>query len=481
MRTARRSQPMRRQRGVFGILYAIILPVMLGMIGLAIDLSMVYARGRELQAVADGAALAAARVLDGTQAGIARARDRAEQQASNAQYRFLNPRYINWSSGALSFAASADGPWIKADAVSAVDAPTMLFARVDTSDLDRRYGQVAITFLQVVGVEGIQHVARVAVAGRKETALSALAVCALDPQPVSARSIVIQGATEAVEHGFRRGVTYNLLRLSYKNPSPQNYLVNPLDYAPAPALAANHTDAAVRPFVCSGAVPAPYIGPGSTLYVRAGFPASMAAELNSRFDMYLDGSVCTPFVAPPDASIRDFRGAYATFWMSNMTLPVRRSAEEAVIADSLATVADSEIAGAVPAAGSYGTLWSFSRPRRYNAGGLGSEFTRSHWKHLYPVAAGQPPASSYSDSESPYDSYAASHLLKPIVHTGAAQRRVLNVPLLECPVSGSSARVLGIGRFLMTTPATQVPAGVYAEFGGLTNYAAIAASAVLIK
>ena len=481
MSSARRSQPMRRQRGVFGILYAIILPVMLGMIGLAIDLSMVYARGRELQAVADGAALAAARVLDGTQAGIERARDRAEQQASGAQYRFLNPRFINWSSGALSFAATADGPWIKADAVSALDAPAMLFARVDTADLDRRYGQVAITFLKVVGVEGIQEVARVAVAGRKETALSPLAVCALNPEPISARSINILGATEAIEHGFRRGVTYNLLRLSYKSASAQNYLVNPLDYAPAPALASNHTDAAVRPFVCSGAVPAPFIGPGSTLYVRPGFPAAMAAELNSRFDMYQDGSACTPFVAPPDSSVRDFRGGYATFWMSNMTVPVRASAEEAMVDGSLQTVADSQLPAAVPSAGSYGTLWAFSRPRRYNAGALGTEFTRSHWKNLYPVASGQPPASSYLDTESPYDAYAASHMLKPLVHTGTAQRRVLNVPLLECPVAGSSARVLGIGRFLMTTPATQVPAGVYAEFGGLTNYAAIAASAVLIK
>ncbi len=237
----------------------------------------------------------------------------------------------------------------------------------------------------------------------------------------------------------------------------------------------------MRPFVCSGAIPAPYIGHGTTLYVREEFPVSMVAELNSRFGLYLDGSSCTPFVAPPDASVRDFRGGYPAFWMSNMALPVRASAESAYDGTSWVTVAESETAGAVANAGAYGTLWSFGRPRRYASGMLGTEFSRSHWKHLYPVASGSPPASSYSEADSPYEQYGSSHMLKPLTHTGTQLRRVLNVPLLECPVSGSSAKVLGIGRFLMTTPATTAPAGVYAEFGGLTNYAAIAASAVLIK
>ncbi|QYF95030.1 hypothetical protein KY495_07670 [Massilia sp. PAMC28688] len=482
MSTARRFQPARRQDGALGILYAMILPLMLGMIGLAIDLSMVYARGRELQAVADGAALAAARALDGTPAGLERARNSAEEQASKAEYRFLNPRRINWSGGALSFAASAAGPWIPAGAVSAMEAPTMLFARVDTASLDARYGEVAVAFLRVVGVSASQHMARVAVAGRKETILSPLAVCALNAQEISARGgVSILGAYEAVEYGFRRGVTYNLLRLNPNGSTPRHFLVNPLDFAPAPPLPAHHTDAAVRPFVCSGNMPAPAIGHGSTLYVRQGFPLSMVAELNSRFDLYTDGSTCTPYIAPPDANVRDFRGGYTGFWMTGIAVPVRASAAELDDGNRLVTVADAEGPAAGTTAASYGTLWSFGRPRRYVNGALGTEFQRVHWKHLYPVASGNPPASSYSDDDSPYDRYRLPHFEKPAARVGSPQRRVLNVPLLECPVNGSSARVLGIGRFLMTTPATQAPAGIHAEFGGLTNYAAMTASAVLIQ
>ena len=51
---------------------------------------------------------------------------------------------------------------------------------------------------------------------------------------------------------------------------------------------------------------------------------------------------------------------------------------------------------------------------------------------------------------------------------GAAGRRVLNVALLSCPVPAgalATATVLGIGKFLMTVPATAT--SVRAEFGGL--------------
>lgn len=482
MKHARLPPPLRAQRGVFGILYAILLPVMLIMIGLAIDMSMLYARSRELQSVADGAALAAARALDGTLDDIARAKLDAEDRASAAEYRFINPRRINWSNAALSFGPTADGPWTAAEGVSALAAPGMLYAMVNTAGLEKRYGEVSMSFSRIANIAPTQDVVKTAVAGRKDTVLSPLAICALSPTEIGVRNAVsILGAFEATEYGFRRGVTYNLLRLGYKSDTAQSFLINPLDFEPAPAVPAHHTDDVVRPFVCSGSMPAPVIGNGSFLYVREPFPVSMVNELNSRFDLYPAGSACTPFIASPDASVRDFRGPYPGFWMSNMTLPTRASAAELKVDDNLATIADLQGAAPGSTAGSYGTLWSFGVPRRYASGALGTEFTRAHWKHLYPVASGLPPASSYSDSLSPYDTYSRTHVLRPPTHAGAAQRRVLNVALLACPVSASRARVLGIGRFLMTTPATLSPAGVYAEFGGLTAYPAMATSSVLIR
>jgi hypothetical protein len=484
---SRRQLPRKRphsQRGVFGILFALMLPVMLAMIGLAIDLAMMYARGHELQSVADGAALAAARALDGTATGLAAAKDNARHTAINSEYRFLNAERFDWSSSALSFATSADGPWIGADAVSASDLPNLYFAKVDTSGLAERYGRVAVAFLRIVGVEGSQNLARRAIAGRKDTALGPLAICALNNTEITMRTNApATGVDEAVEYGFRRGVTYNLLNLNPAGTSPKHFAINPLDFAPAPSVASHESDATLRPFVCSGAIPAPPLASGDTLYVRSPFPASMVTELNSRFGNYGGSSTCTKFGSPPDSNIIDFRGDYSAFWMTSVTRPVHASADSLISNGKLVTVADAPSVAPGTVGASYGTLWSFSKPLRYNAatGGLGTAFTKSEWFKLYGVTAGAILTSNYTAAQSPYERNLSPHRLSPAPLSGNTARRILNVPLLECPVSGSSARMLGIGRFLMTTPATAAPLGIHAEFGGLTTYGALTASAVLYK
>lgn len=471
-----------RQRGAFGVLYAIILPVMLGMVGLAIDLSMVYARGHEMQAIADSAALAAARALDGTPEGLAEAKLIAAKVARTAEYRFLNAETIEWSPAALSVGASRDGPWIPADSVSTGDLPKMFFAQVDTGALNEAYGRVTIAFLRVVGVEGEYNLARRAVAGRKDTSLGPLAVCALNNAPLTKRSNApATGMDEAVEYGFRRGVGYNLLNLNPNGSTPKSYMINPIDFAPAPALASHHTDDAVRPFVCSGAIPAAPIANGSTLYVREPFPASMAVELNSRFGNFTSGSACTKFGSPPDANIIDYRGGYQFFWISGAPQPLRGSAQPYLAGSKLMTVADADPLPPGTTAASYGTLWAFSRPLRYTDGDLGEPFARGDWSKLYPVTSGPNLSSSYTQQTSPYDRNLSPHRQLPTPLQGISKRRILNVPLLDCPVSGSSARVLGIGRFLMTSPATTSPPAIHAEFGGMTTYGSLTASAVLYK
>ena len=59
-----------RQRGAIAIMISVMILVILGFIGLAIDLSRLYNRKVELQTVADTAALAAARKLTGATSGI---------------------------------------------------------------------------------------------------------------------------------------------------------------------------------------------------------------------------------------------------------------------------------------------------------------------------------------------------------------------------------------------------------------------------
>ncbi len=67
----------RRERGFTAIASALGLFCMLGLAGLAIDISHLYLAGTELQNAADAAALAGASALDGTSGGITAAADRA--------------------------------------------------------------------------------------------------------------------------------------------------------------------------------------------------------------------------------------------------------------------------------------------------------------------------------------------------------------------------------------------------------------------
>ena len=443
-----------------------------------------YARRRALQSVADGAALAAARALDGTRAGIDNARDKAGATAEENKYRFLNSERVSWSDAALSFGRSAEGPWIGAASVPDSELPFLTFARVDTGELDEEHGRVAVTFMRVVGASGSHNLARVAVAGRRATSLAPLGVCALSNTEISSRSNApAVNAEEMLEYGFRRGVNYNLLNLNPNGLSAKSYVINPLDFAPAGAVASNHTDETLRAFVCSGTMPAPPIVNGTSLYVREPFPPSLAIELNSRFADYGNGSVCERFGSPPDRNVIDYRGGYSSWWMNATPAPIGGSAQSLNVGGKLLTIADVNGPSAGTTNASYGPLWAFSRPLRYDSatGSAGAAFARTDWNKLYPVSAATQPASSYTPTVSPYERHLSPHILLPAGFKGLPNRRVLNVPLLECPVSGDSARVLGIGRFLMTSPATVSPAAIHAEFGGLTTYGSLTASAVLYK
>ncbi len=481
-----RPRALRRQGGAYAVIYAIALPAMLGMIGLAIDLSVVYARGHELQTIADAAALAAARSLNGTVAGLTAAKNSARVTAQKNKFRFLNAETISWSADALSFSVSTSGPWLPAEAISASDVGDVLYTKVDTSALDSIYGKVSTVFLRVVGVDAEQNLSRTAIAGRSMTSMIPLAICALNNTKITSRTNAPStGVEEMLEHGFRRGVSYNLLNLNPNGTTPKYYVFNPFEVDSMPPAASHLTPATLRPLMCTGAIPAPVIRNGTQLNVSETFSSDMVADLNSRFGTYSGGSLCTKYSAPPDVNVIDFRGGYTNWWMNASPAPIQGSASSLTTNGKLLTIADVNGASAGTTNASYGPLWSFSRPVRYNSstGTEGVAFTRTDWAKLYLVSSGAAPASTYAFTASPYDRNATPNLQTPIGMAGVGSRRVLNVALLECPVASGSTRanVLGIGRFLMTTPATTSPLAIHAEFGGLTQFGALTASAVLYK
>lgn len=470
----RRAQRRTRRTGSVAVPFAVMLPVMLGFIGLAIDISMVYARNFELQHLADASAVAAAHELDGTAAGVARAMQKATAAATESRYQIFK-RFADgatWSTAALYLSDSPAGVWRQAAGVTtdAVAGPLM-YAKVDTTALQALSSVSSLvdtSFLRALGNSASVNAAAVAVAGRIGMHITPLAVCALDTAKLGRRPPVT--GPELVEFGYRRGVTYDLLNLNPSGTAPQRFLVDPLTDSSASGSSQHFTAAILKPFICSGTVGFGNLRANAPIHIKP-LDASLnwSDWLNSRFGT----SSCVRNGAPPDISVQEFSAPYD--WMETG----RGSAKPAMVSVGgtlvLKTSADVSVApmdGVVPvAADDFGPLWIYNKPVKYVAGTASGAaepdpdtFFTSDWADLYPASPGAgdaPAASGYIAT--PYQNI----FLPPSAGNQFADRRVLNLPLLDCSAGtlGSSATVLGIGRFFMTQPAT--PAALYGEFAGL--------------
>ncbi|UQV46114.1 hypothetical protein KIV45_03460 [Janthinobacterium lividum] len=305
-----------------------------------------------------------------------------------------------------------------------------------------------------------------------------LAVCALSGSAASPRTnAALLPAVELLEYGFRRGVAYNLLKLNPNGPAAEHFVLNPLGQPGLVGPSQQVGEASVLPFVCSGTVLYPRIG-SAQLHVHRPFPAALWTAFNARFNQHA-GSGCHAVTAPPDTNIRAYPNTAASWWMTNA--PDAPSALST--GNPLLSVADPESNATPPAVGSYGPLWSFSRAARYSnpkpAGGY-VPFATSDWPKLYPASPAAPAAKSSYPATAPYQTLGFQ--TAPTSNTGVAQRRLLHIPLLACPVQPGSdvlAQVRGIGRFFMTAPASN---GVLsAEFAGLVDEGTLVGPAELLQ
>jgi len=475
-----------RQRGVIASVFALMLVLLLGFVGLALDLSRLYHRGSELQIVANASALAAARQLNGTAAGVANALSQAAAAANALRYQY-GQLAVSWNDAALSFSTSANGIWL--DAASAQSAPDgLLFARVDTGKLDGALGAVDLAFMQVLSAALTSaSVSAKAVAGRSSIGVAPLALCALSNTAAVARANPGPPAnTELVEYGFRRGIAYDLMQLNPGGTSAENFVVDPFDPPGAAGVAGNTAVSLVGPYACTGSLAMPRVT-GGAITVGRPFPlAALFNQLNSRFDQY-SGAQCSVATAPPDSNIKSYLYGSAVTWMSSA--PAGQAAQSTSSGGKLWTVADPLPAPAGNTAPLYGPLWAYAKAVPYSSyvpgaaepsGGY-APFATSAWATLYKPGAPSVTVAYPTSGSTPYKAGSGSYFLAPsAAHKGVANRRVLNVALLSCPVAAgakASATVLGIGKFLMTVPATAT--SLVAEFGGLASEQALGGSVEL--
>ena len=451
---------LKSQRGVFAPMSAAFLMLIFTLCAMALGLSQMYNRKIELQAVADAVALAAARELDGTEEGVTRALQKAATTATRFHYNYRQP--IVWSNDAIKFGNSPTGPFA---ALGADGAANLFYASVDTASLGGTAGTVAPAFVQFVSAASTVEIAATAVAGRIGVKVVPLAVCALDNQPAKNRS------SELVEYGFRRGVPYDLMNLNPGGTTKENFVIDPIVPPGAGVVAGHNTSlAVVGPFVCTGKMWMPRVT-GGAIHVTRPFPIDpLYQELNSRFDLY-PNQRCSPNGAPPDLNVQSFTGS----WMS----PVQENTFAAPSGETnkLRTIADPDILPAAATAAKWGALWSYSKAVKYGSYQAGksesqepkagyAEFPTTDFDKLYQpglATSGYPKALA---GGSPYRAWVTFPPTNKVL--AEENRRVLNVPLLECPVAAGAnvtARVLAVGKFFMTEPATT--SRLVAEFAGI--------------
>ena len=484
------------QDGSSLVMFSLMLFVLFGFMGLALDLSQIYNRRTELQNIADSAALAAAKELNGTSAGISNAVTQATTVVLGNKYNYSTSISTAIWSGSSSYPGilfSKDPEsvlWVSQAAAAAAPS-NYLFVKVDTGLLDATVGRVNNNFIGVLSTAlASSNLYGRAVAGRTAIQAIPLAICALKTAATGAYPHSSL-ASELLEFGFRRGVSYNLLNLNPGASTAKNYLINPIDRTSGACNSNNFSMPVVQPFTCTGTMPMTHltttatdVSPASTIYVQNVFPAVLINALNSRFNSYVANSagVCNPVTAPPDSNIETFKAtATSGGWFNWMTPPLPSTLTASVYqsSSSLVTKADLQLplpAGVKVAGTDYGLLWSYAKAVKAGSPPY-TAYATSDWKFLYPATT-PPSANSYYVSQSTTPYYDVIHTLVPPStgnRGGVRERRVLNVPLIDCTtaITGNctAATVLGIGRFFMTAPAmnTTLPAAIYGEFAGAIN------------
>lgn len=465
----------RRERGSIAVMSAASIMLIVIMCGVATELSRIYNRRVELNAIAKAVALAAARELNGSPAGVNQAMQQAAAVAQSLRYRYGHDSIV-WADSAVTFSRfpAADGTWVPADTARA-SAANLFYVRVDTGEFTGA-GELTTIFTGIFSkTDATVKISDIAIAGRTSVRAVPLAVCAMGALATERANTGTTGSSkELVQYGFRRGITYDLMRLNPNGTTPANFVIDPF-LSPGMVSATSSTSpSAIRPFVCTGTMWMPHVT-GDTIKIAQNFPLSEVFEqFNSRFNQYegLQGDRCEPAGAPPDVNVMAYTFDLPLPWMN--APPKGQRAEESTDGGRLSSVADLAEMPSDATASMYGPLWNYAKPVPYTAYSPGTaeppsgytSFPSTQWGNLYKPA---PSPKSYP-ATSPYMSGLTGHTLQPsLPNRSRAERyrRVLNVPLVSCPgaIGSTSAEVLAVAKFFMTVPATKD--SLYVEFAGI--------------
>jgi len=172
-----------RQRGAAAVLVALSLVVLVGMVGIVVDLGRLFVMRSELQNAADACALAAARELDGDPTALTR--------AENAGIRVGTANAVNFQSTPVAI-VPADVRFSTALSDGA-GGNTNYLSQADGAPINSRYAMcmlsrpgVPMTLSMVLGVGALQSVSSLAVATLAPAQSSCaipMGICTKGPAP----------------------------------------------------------------------------------------------------------------------------------------------------------------------------------------------------------------------------------------------------------------------------------------------------------
>lgn len=503
-----------RQGGAVAVMVGFSIVLLVGFLAMVIDLGHLYIAKTELQNGADAAALAGAKELDSTPAGVSRAIAMAQDLAGRNYYDFANKKIYDttdaetqndaidiWVGSCPDNGKCTMMPVSAGTAISKADAADKTFLKVHTRNRDMIAYFAPIWNIFHVSTYGM------AVAGYILENISPLGVCALS---VGGAPRLCTGPGN--ECGFLRGVAYNIPEINPFGMSALPLLINPVDVPPAGCDPNNSSANNMRPFLCQGKAAGPRQIPGEIYANTGGSWGPVETTLNSRFDLYLGSGKCDPVTAPPDANVKRYEiggppnQGGPRDWMANPDNPTKQSIE--VVSRVPQTYNPSTVprANGTGTASQWGVLWSYARERNFGTGTTGPDYDLSNWATLYsgaqadttqtpalqmgyPLPGGTPtPPYQYglTNQSSKYFKVPPNH------PPGMQDRRVLNLLIIDCgdpnyPIGPSAScakiSVVGIGRFFMQTVADSggSPKKLYGEFAGLLPPGALKKQYVLYR
>lgn len=462
-----------RQQGAVAIIVAFSLVLLVGMLGLVLDLGHLYVTKTELQNAADAAALSGAKRLDGTLCGISSALgdcgtnkgavELAIETAGLNSYDF-NDKSVAINATNIRVGTCPDDSCMKdiSEITSEALAADKTFLEVDTGQISFNtwFVHVLSDAISGMGTFGL------AVAGRYSLHVTPMGVCAVQ--------------VGAPEQGFIRGVAYNIPQLNPLGVQADQIWINPIDSYPGACDKNNATPTRSYPFVCGGRISPIISALPAKVYYDTGVEATLNGPLNSRFGVpssYTGGQACDPDLSPADANVHEFickktgggpspencqvnpSSPSPDMWMepAGNTLPSRQTIE--IINRkpfNYPTRAAPELAANFER---YGVLWTYSK--EINSSGVPYSATDTDWTNLY----GGKPQSYSSVAPSPYE--------KGLTATGQAERRVVNMLIMDCDPakvetvgSCKALPVVSIGKFFIQRQA-DLPTNLAMEFAGV--------------